>query len=110
MSDETGGGLVVRDEDVGGLGFRVGREREFEKFTEVGETAAEVFPIGFTCFDEGGKFFELLASYGRLWIEWLQVVAEVTINVLVIVTFRQFAQLPAEAFTAGVVHAARAPA
>ena len=43
-------------------------------------------------------------------VERLQIVAEMGVNVFVVVALRQFAELPVEAFAAGVVLAAGAPA
>ena len=42
----------------------------------------------------------------RLGIEWLQVVAQMAIGVLVVVTFRQFTQAPGKTLVAGVINAA----
>ena len=88
----------------------MGGQAEFEDIFQVSKAHAEDFPVPFTGFDEDGEFFELLTADGGLWVERLEVVAEVTVNVFVIVALWQFAELPAEAFAAGVVFARGAPA
>ena len=85
-------------------------QAEFEDIFEVGETSSEDFPVAFASFDEGGKFFELLTADGCLGVERLEVVAEVAVDIFVIVALRQLAELPTEAFAAGVVFAGGAPA
>ena len=88
----------------------VGGQAEFEDIFEVGETSAKDFPVAFTGLDEGGKFFELLTANGSLGVERLEVVTKVAVNVFVIVALGQLAELPTEAFAAGVVFARGAPA
>ena len=88
----------------------MGRELELDKFFEVGERGAEIIPVVHARLDERGQFLQLLPTNRGLRVKWLQVVAEVRINVFVIVAFRQFAKLPAETLVAGVVLAAGAPA
>ena len=83
----------------------VGGKAEFEDIFQVCKARAEDFPVPFAGFDEGGKFFELLTANGSLGIERLEVVTEVTIDVFVIVALWQLAELPTEAFAAGVVFA-----
>src|SRR5262249_54041663 len=51
-----------------------------------------------------------LSADRRLDVEGLQVVAQVAVNVLVVVARRQVAELPAEALAASVVLAGRTPA
>ena len=88
----------------------MGGQTEFEDIFEVRETCAKDFPVTFAGFNEGGKFFELLTTDGGLGIERLEIVAEVAVDVFVIVALRQLAELPTEAFAAGVVFAGGAPA
>ena len=88
----------------------VGGQAEFEDIFQVGKARAEYFPVAFSGFDEGREFFELLPTYGGLRVERLEVVAEVAVNVFVVVALGQLAELPAEAFAAGVVLAGGAPA
>src|SRR5262249_27674384 len=52
---------------------------------------------------------ELLPADGGLDVERLQVITEVTIDVLVVVTTRELTQLPTKSFAAGIVLAGRAP-
>jgi len=85
-------------------------QAELEVFLQVGEAAAEGFPVLFAGLDEGGEFLELLAADSGLRVERLQVIAEVAVDVFVVVALGEFAELPTEAFIAGVVLAARAPA
>src|SRR5205814_6061428 len=59
---------------------------------------------------EAIDLLQLLPADGGLQVERLQVVAEVAVDVLVVVAVGEFAQLPAEALAAGVVLAAGAPA
>ena len=66
----------------------MGGQAEFEDMLEIGEAGAEDFPVAFAGFDEGGEFFELLPAYGGLGVERLEVVAEVAVNVFVIVALR----------------------
>jgi len=87
----------------------VGREREVENMIEIGEGNAEGIPVPFAGLDEGGEFFELNASNGGLGVERLEVVAEVAVDVFVVVALGEFAELPAEAFLAGIVLAGGAP-
>ena len=87
----------------------VGGQAEFEDILEISETGAEDFPVAFAGFDEGGKFFELLTADGGLGVERLEVVAEVAVDVFVVVAFWQLTKLPAEALAASVVFARSAP-
>src|SRR4051794_31257760 len=86
------------------------RQMELEELLEIGQAAAQILPVAPACFAEGGELLNLLPADGCLNVERLQVITEVGVDVLVIVAEGQFAELPAKAFTAGVVLAARAPA
>ncbi len=88
----------------------MGGQAEFEDIFQVCKACAEDFPVALAGFDEGGQFFELLSAYGGLGVERLEVVAEVAVDVFVIVALGQLAELPTEAFAAGVVFAGGAPA
>jgi hypothetical protein len=83
---------------------------EGEKFLERRERAAEGLPVAFPRLDEIRQLAELRAADGGLDVERLQIVAEMGVNVFVVVAFGQFAKLPAETLVAGVVLAAGAPA
>ena len=87
----------------------MGGQAEFEDIFEISETSAEDFPVALAGFDEGGEFFELLTADGGLGVERLEVVAEVAVDVFVVVSLGQLAELPTEAFAAGVVFAGGAP-
>ena len=86
------------------------RELELDVFLQIRQRGAEEIPVVHARLDERGQLLQLLAANGRLRVERLQVVAEVRVNVFVVVAFGQFAEFPAEAFMAGVVLAAGAPA
>jgi hypothetical protein len=49
----------------------MGWKREVEELAEIGQTRAEIFPVLFPRFDEGGQFFQLLTANGGLRIERL---------------------------------------
>ena len=106
MEGGSGLGALGWGEPSGGVGGEV----EGEAILEVGETFAEVLPIAPAGLDERGEALHLLPSDGGLDVEGLEVVAEVGVDVLVIVAFGQLAELPGEALTAGIVDPARAPA
>jgi hypothetical protein len=88
----------------------VGGQAEFEDIFEVSEARAEDFPVAFASLDEAGEFFQLLTADGGLGVERLEVVAEVAVNVFVVVSLGQLAELPTEALATGVVFARGAPA
>ena len=69
--------------------------------------ACKILP---TLFDEGGQLLELCAADRRLHIRDLEVVAEVRVDVLVIVALRQFAVLSVETVAAEAILARRADA
>ena len=77
---------------------------------ETGQAFPELFPVPFSGLDEDRKFLELCAADRRLHIGHLQVVAEVGINILMVVPRGEFAELPVEALVARIVPARRAPA
>ena len=60
--------------------------------------------------NEVGRLVQLRQAAGGLHVSDLEVVAHVTVGVLVIVALRQLAQFPAKALAAGVVLAGRAVA
>ncbi|MOA38863.1 hypothetical protein D3C78_1605920 [compost metagenome] len=68
-----------------------------------GQALAEPAEVAFTRSDEIIDPVHLRQGAGGLHVGDLQVVAKVRVGVLVIVALRQFTQLPAEAFAAGVV-------
>ena len=59
--------------------------------------------IGAAFLDEPGQFLQLRDADRRLHVGQLQVVADVRVGVFVVVAAGQFAELPVEAFAAGVV-------
>jgi hypothetical protein len=67
------------------------------------KATAKELPVMFAGFDKGGKTFELDTTNRSLRIKWLEIKAEVGINVFVIVAFRELAELPLEALIAGVI-------
>ena len=67
------------------------RQRELEELLELGQTFAQVLPVLFPCFHKCGKFLELFDADRSLRVERLQVVADVAVDVFVIVTARQIA-------------------
>src|SRR5208283_4795414 len=83
---------------------------EVENRVQVAKAVAEAVPVVDAGLDELGEFLELDSADGGLDVEGLEVVAEMGVGEFVVVAFGQFAQLPVEAFAAGVVHAAGAPA
>jgi len=88
----------------------VGGEREIDVIFQAVEATAEGFPIFLAGLDEVREAPELDAADGGLRVQGLQVVAEVAVDVFVVVTLRQFAELPLESFAAGIVLAGGAPA
>lgn len=81
----------------------MGGQREFEELFQVCEACAEVLPVLLSGFNECRKFLELLSADRGLGVERFEVVAQMAVNVFVVETFREFAELPAEAFATGVV-------
>src|SRR5271167_4758068 len=86
------------------------RQRELEEFAQVGQAAAQILPIVLSSLHKIRQSFELATPDRRLGIERLQIVAEMAVDVFVVVTLRQFAELPAEPLVARVVLARRTPA
>ena len=88
----------------------VGGEHEIEIFFEIAQAVAQVVPVIDAGLDEVGKFFQLNAADGGLDVQGLQIVAEVGINIFVVVAFGQFAELPVKTLATSIVHAPRTPA
>ena len=88
----------------------MGGKCEVHIFFQAVQAAAEVFPIAFAGFDEGRQAAELDAADGGLDVKRLQVIAEMRVDVFVVVAFGQFAELPLEAFVTSVVLAGSTPA
>jgi len=88
----------------------VGGEGEVDDFFQAVEAPAEPFPVALAGLDEVREAAELDSADGSLGVERLHVEAEVAVDVLVVVAFRQFAELPLEALAAGIVLAGSAPA
>ena len=88
----------------------MGGQSEVEEFLEAMQTTAKEFPVLLTRLDKVGQAPELDPADGGLGIEGLHIVAEVGIDIFVVVTFGELAELPHEAFAAGIVFPRRAPA
>ena len=65
----------------------MGGQTEVEEFFQIGQAAAEGLPVVFACFDESRQPLELLAADGCLRIEGLQIVAQMTVDIFVVVAF-----------------------
>ena len=76
----------------------------------IAQAATQIIPVVDAGLDEVRQFLQLDPADGRLDVQRLEIVAQVRIDVFVVVALGQLAQLPLEAFAAGVVHAAGAPA
>ena len=74
--------------------FGMGGQAEVEKFVQVRQSRTKQVPVAFAGFDEGREFLQLLATDGGLRIERLQIVAKMTVDIFVVVTFRELAELP----------------
>src|SRR6266513_2307352 len=74
------------------------------------ETASQILPVSFPGFDELWQFRQLLDADRCLRIERLQIVADMAVNVFVIVAVRKITQLPIETLVARICLSARAPA
>ena len=83
----------------------LGRLGQDEAISQVGQPIAQQPPVPFAGLDEAGEFLQLGAADGGLHVGDLQVVAEVGVDVLVVVAEGQLAELLAEAVAAGVVPA-----
>ena len=88
----------------------MGGERELEIFFESVKTTAEALPVLFARFDEIGQSLQLDATDRGLGVERFQVVAEMTVNVFVVVAFGELAELPLESFATSIVFARGTPA
>ena len=88
----------------------VSGQGEFEEILQLLESTPQAFPVPFACFHKVGQAFDLDATDGRLDVEGFDVIAEVGIDVFMVVSLGEFAELPLEAFAAGVVLAGGAPA
>jgi len=85
-------------------------QHEIEELGAVIKATAKVFPIINASLDELRQTLKLNAANGSLNIEWFEIIAEVGIDVFVVVALGEFAELPVESFAAGIVFAAGAPA
>ena len=115
MADEVAAGELRRgphrERKAKPAGVRPGRrvgehEHVFERL-EARAEPSEVFPAGR---DEAVELVELGHAHGRLHVGELQVVADVGIDVFVVVAVWKVAKLPVEPLAAGVVVARLAPA
>src|SRR6516162_10908029 len=80
-----------------------------QKFLIGPQSTDKPFVIGAPGRDKRVQFAQLLPPDGRLDIERLQVVPEMTVNVFVVISGRQTAELPFEPFPTGIVLAGSAP-
>src|SRR5690606_21713544 len=93
-----------REAEPGRIATRCGL-RQDQLISAAGQTLAEPVEIAFARRDAVSQTVHLRQGAGGLHVGDLQVVAQMRVGVLVIIAFRQVAQLPAEAFAAGVVFA-----
>ncbi len=85
-------------------------ENDLLRSRAVCQRVVQTLPVVAAALDEGREFFELLAADGRLHIGHLQIVAEVAVNVLVVVAPGQLPELTVKAVSATVVVSAGANA
>ena len=78
-------------------------QHEIEELGAVIKAAAKVFPVINASLDELGQTLKLNAANGSLYIEWFEIIAEVGIDVFVVVALGEFAELPVESFAAGIL-------
>ena len=95
---------VVPGEAIFAPAGGVGGQRKFHQRPQPIEALAQSLPIRFARRDEIGKLPHLPTPDGRLDVERLQVIAQMTVGIFVVVALGQLAQLPAETLVAGVVH------
>ena len=88
----------------------MGGKGEFQEVLQAMKPTSELFPVPFPRFDEIREALDLDAADGGLDVERFDVIPEVGIDVFVVVSLREFAELPHEAFAAGIVYAGWAPA
>ena len=101
---------VVPDKAVLRPARGMGGQGEIQDLLAIAQGTAQVIPIVDAGLDEARQFFQLGAADGGLDVERFEVIAEMRINVFVVVTLGQFAQFPFEPLAAGVVNAAGTPA
>ena len=89
--------------------YCVGRQGELEHFVQIRQARAKNFPVALPGLDEIRQLFELASPDGSLWIQRLQIVAEVAVNVFMVVSFGQFSKQPAKPFSSGVIFAGGEP-
>ena len=105
-------GLIFHHDDItepGGIGVLRGPGKDeavFERFQNPGEFPKILLAPG----DELIEFFELGTADSGLHLRDLEVVADVAVNVFVVITEGQVPELPAKAFPAGVAFPAGAVA
>src|ERR1051326_2556944 len=92
---------------------RVGVRRSFgqnEKFFEIAQAFLQARKVGPPRLYEPGQLLQLRHADRRLHVGHFEVVADMRVDVLVIVTAGETAELPLESFAAGVLFAGIAPA
>ena len=98
--------FLERDREAEPRGIAVGGGLgNFQEITEAGETVAQQPEVELAGGDEAGSPLQLGQATCGLHVRDLQVVAEVGIDVFVVVALREAAKLLGEAFAAGVVAA-----
>src|SRR3954468_6318214 len=85
-------------------------QREFQELFKRRQASAQILPVAAARGAEVRETLQLNPTNRRLQIERFQIISEVAVDVFVIVSLRQFTELPAEALPTGVVDSARAPA
>ena len=115
---EVGGQVVTREAGVFldrnqeteprrvGIFLRFGEDQSLGPF----ETFAEDLEIFAAAFNDGVELFELRTADSRLHVGRLEVEAQVAVDVLVVVTHGELAELARKALAAGIVDSAHAPA
>lgn len=91
-----------RETEPGGIAVR-SRFRQYQEFATGLQLFLQIGKVALARGDESFGLLKLCQTASGLHIGDLQVVAEVRIRVLVVVAFRQAAQLPRETLHAGVV-------
>src|ERR1700689_1682297 len=76
--------------------------RQNEDVFEIAKRVMKLGKVGATRGDETGQLFELRNSDGGLHVSRLEVVADMAVNIFVVVARWQVAEFPLKAATAGV--------
>ncbi len=76
----------------------------------VAEPGLQICKIALSRVDERRQFLQLRNAHGRLHVGGFEIIANVRIDVFVIVAVRQLSQLPVETLAAGILFTRSAPA